>query len=234
MDWFYEAFGSFSEMSVAALIAVVAIIAVGIIGFVVYRKKTKGKQEMTKSIWTTKELTTAALCIGAAFLLSFIKMFSLPTGGSITPASMLPILAFAYIYGTKKGLLVGLCYSLLQFVQEPVFLTPVQFILDYVLAFSLLGLAGLAKKHIAVGIAYGCAARFFFQFLSGVVFWGAYAPEGMPVWLYSLAYSGSIVGIEAIICIVVALVPALNKVIKRAKMQATAQKQSIELLSQSE
>jgi len=217
MDWFNEAFGRFSEISTGALITVLVIVAAGIIGLIVYLHMKKTNATTTKGQWTTKELTTAALCIAAAFLLSFIKIFSMPMGGSITPASMLPIMAFAYIYGVRKGLLVGLVYSILQFVQEPIFLTPVQLLLDYVFAFALLGLAGFANKTIVPGILYGCGARFVCQFLSGVIFFGMYAPEGMPVWLYSLGYSGSICGVEAAICIAVSVIPAMSKMLNRAK-----------------
>lgn len=217
MEWFNEAFGKFSEISTGALITVLVLIAAGIVGLILYFRMKKKDKVPGKGQWTTKELTTAALCIAAAFLLSFIKIFSMPMGGSITPASMLPIMAFAYIYGVRKGLIVGLVYSLLQFVQEPIFLTPVQFLLDYVLAFSLLGLAGLAKKTIVPGILYGCGARFVCQFLSGIVFFGMYAPEGMPVWLYSLGYSGAICGVEAAICIAVSVIPAMSKMLNRAR-----------------
>ncbi len=223
MDWFNEAFGGFSEITAVTLVIVIAALAVGIAGYVFYRKKAREGGKLTKSQWTTKEVTTAALSIGVAFLLSYIKLFSMPQGGSITPASMLPIMAFAYIYGVKKGMIVGFCYSLLQFVQEPFFLTPVQFLLDYVLAFSLLGLAGLAKNNIIPGIIYGCAGRFLCQFVSGFVFFGEYAPEGVPAWLYSLGYSGSVVGIECAVCIAVAAIPAISRMFNRAKAQAKAQ-----------
>lgn len=217
-------FDSFSELTLPAVIIVCAIIAAGLIGYFLYRRKTNGGQSITsKAQWTTKELTTAALCIGASFLLSFIKVFSMPNGGSITPASMLPMIAFSYIYGFKKGFIAGLVYSLLQFVQEPFFLSFPQFALDYLLSFSLLALAGLAKKSIVPGVIYACAARFICQFLSGWIFFGMYAPEGMPAWLYSLGYNGSVVGIECAICVAVSVIPALHKLFNRLKTEAAAQ-----------
>lgn len=220
-------FDDFSELTLPAIIIVCAIIATGLIGYFLYRHKTNGGRRITKkSQWTTKELTTAALCIGASFLLSFIKVFSMPNGGSITPASMLPMLAFSYIYGFKKGFIAGLCYGLLQFVQEPFFLSFPQFALDYLASFSLLALAGLAKSSIISGIAYGCGARFICQFLSGWIFFGMYAPEGMPAWLYSLGYNGAVVGIECAICVAVAAIPALYKLFNRLKKEARAQQKS--------
>ncbi len=229
MNWFSEAFGGLADIQRFTLVIMIAAIGAGIAGYVFYRKKAKQQGKITKSQWTTKEITTAALCIGISFLLSFIKIFSMPNGGSITPASMLPIMAFAYIYGAKKGLLVGLVYSILQFIQEPYVLAPMQVVLDYPLSFMLLGLAGLARKSIVPGIAYGCAARFVCQFLSGWIFFGSYAPEGMPGWLYSLGYNGSVVGVECAICIAVSMIPALYKMLNREKAHARAHRTALNL-----
>ncbi len=217
-------FDSFTELTLPAVIIVCAIIAAGLIGYFLYRRKTNGGKSITsKAQWTTKELTTAALCIGASFLLSFIKIFSMPNGGSITPASMLPMIAFAYIYGFKKGFIAGLCYGVLQMIQEPFFVAPMQVILDYFLSFSLLALAGLSKKSILPGVVYACAARFVCQFLSGWIFFGMYAPEGIPAWLYSLGYNGTVVGIECAIILVISAIPALSKLFNRLKTENIAQ-----------
>ncbi len=220
MNWFSETFGGLAEIQWFTLLITIAAIVIGIIGFLVYRKKSQAGNTIKKSEWTTKELTSAALCIGIAFLLSFIKIFSMPNGGSITPASMLPLLAFAYIHGVKKGLLVGLIYSLLQFIQEPYVLAPMQVILDYPLAFMSLGLAGLARKSIVPGLLYGCGARFICQFLSGWIFFSEYAPEGVPGWLYSLSYNATVVGVECAICIAVAIIPVLYKMFNKKKAEA--------------
>lgn len=222
MEWWNEAFGDFREIQWYIWVIVIAAVAAGIAGAVWFAKKQSASGKISKNQWTTHELTTAALCIGLAFLLSFIKIFSFPTGGSITAASMLPILAFAYIYGLRKGLLVGVVYGLLQFMQEPVVLAPMQVILDYPLAFGVLGLAGLAKKSIIPGIICGIAGRFVCSWLSGWVFFGEYAPEGMPAWLYSLGYNGSIMGVECAVCVAVACIPALYKLFNRQKARAAA------------
>lgn len=220
-------FDDFSELTLPAIIIVSIIIVAGLTGYFLYRRQTDGGKKIThKSQWTTKELTTAALCIGASFLLSFIKVFSMPNGGSITPASMLPMIAFSYIYGFKKGFIAGLAYSLLQFVQEPFFVSFPQFALDYLLSFSLLALAGLSRKSIIPGVVYACAARFLCQFLSGWIFFGMFAPEGIPAWLYSLGYNGTVVGIECAICIAVSAIPALHKLFNRLKAENAAQQKA--------
>lgn len=230
MNWWKEAFGDFGEIEWYTLAIVIAAVATGIAGLVWYRKKRAAEGgTVTHSQWTTHELTMAALCIGLAFLLSFIKIFSMPMGGSITPASMLPLLAFSYIYGVKKGLLAGLVYGILQFIQSPVVLAPMQVLLDYPLAFGALGLAGLAKNSVVPGIIYGCAGRFVCSWLSGWVFFAEYAPEGMPGWLYSLGVNGGVIGADCAVCIAVAAIPALYRMFNHQK--ALAQRQEEERLT---
>ena len=85
-------------------------VAAGLAGYFLYRRKTNGGRQITKkSQWTTKELTTAALCIGASFLLSFIKVFSMPNGGShLTPAvARCRCLHFPISTGLKKAFICG-------------------------------------------------------------------------------------------------------------------------------
>lgn len=225
-NWFSEAFGDFADMKLVPLLLVIAAVAAGIGWYVWYARTHRGRDgHLTGSQWTTKELTTAALCIGLSFLLSFIKLFSMPNGGSITPASMLPLLAFSYMYGVRKGILAGLVYGLLQFVQEPFVLTPLQVLLDYPLAFACLGFAGFARRSIVPGIIYGCAGRFVCQFLSGWLFFGEYAPEGVPAWLYSAGYSGSVCGIECALCIAVSLIPALSKMLSQQRALARSRRE---------
>ena len=219
MNWWTEAFGDFQDIQWYTLAIAAAAIAAGVIGAVRYTRR-HGKDSVTKMQWTTHELTTAALCVGLSFLLSFIKLFSMPAGGSITAFSMLPILAFSYIYGVRKGILTGLVYSLLQFIQEPFILSPMQVILDYPLAFGALGFAGLARRSIVPGILYGIGGRFVCSWISGIVFFADYAPEGMPGWLYSLEYNGTVMGVEAALCVAAAMIPALSKMLKRERAKA--------------
>ncbi len=129
----------------------------------------------------------------------------LPFGGTIT-ISMLPIIYYSYRRGIGWGMGVGFLYSLLQmllgFYVPPAnkwWAVVLCVLLDYVIAFTVVGLANVfAKpftKHRLLGFAVGacsvCVARFVCSFLSGVILWGTYAPEGMNVWLYSLIYNGS-------------------------------------------
>lgn len=195
----------------------IAVIIAAVINTVRKRNELKGG---VKAGWTTRQLVFGALCIAVAFALSFFKFFEMPNGGSITPASMLPIMIFAYVYGTPKGLIVGLAYGLLQMLQSLYVVHWVQFILDYMLAFMAISLAGLFKKNILPGIIAAGASRFVFAFLSGFVFFGQYAPEGQSAFAYSLSYNIGYMGPEIAICFVVALIPAIQKTIESLKSQA--------------
>ena len=129
----------------------------------------------------------------------------LPFGGSIT-VGMLPIVYYSYRRGVAWGVGVGFTYSLLQIVLGHLSYLPKDIgslllclMLDYFLAFTVLGIAELfakpfGKKRLlgyCVGAVIVCVIRFVLSFLSGVILWGSYAPEGMNVWLYSLIYNGS-------------------------------------------
>lgn len=130
----------------------------------------------------------------------------LPQGGSIT-LETLPILFMAFWGGWRLGVLTGFLDGILQLVFGAFIFHPIQVVLDYPLPFALLGLAGLLPKHMKLGIVGASVLRFCSHFVSGFVFFGEYAPEGTPVWMYAALYNASFVFPEALICIV--LVPVL-------------------------
>ena len=157
--------------------------------------------------------------IALGTVLANIKIFEMPNGGSITLLSMLPFILVSYRHGTKWGLFTGFVNSLLQMLlgfyapPAPGLLPLVGMILlDYVLAFTLLGLAGAIAKPfknrlvgVAVGTAAVCGIRFLCSFLSGWLLWGSWAPEGMSAPLYSLVYNGSYMLPNTILMVVVCL-----------------------------
>lgn len=169
---------------------------------------------------TTLTLVECALMIAMSTVLSMLKIFELPQGGAITCASMVPLVLVSYRHGLKWGVATAFTHSLLQMVLKfdaPPANTIWAFIavilLDYVLAFTALGTAAFFGKPFqsrAVSVAVGSVAvgvlRFLCSFLSGILIWGSYAPEGTPVWLYSLTYNGSYMLVETIITAVVAVV----------------------------
>lgn len=176
---------------------------------------------------STVVLVECALMIALSTVLSMIKVFELPQGGSITLASMVPLVLVSYRHGVKWGLGTAFVHSLLQMLLNPVappaktltaFVLVV--LLDYVLAYTVLGSAAFWGKPIrgrSASIAFGAAVAVFLRFLcsftSGILIWGEYAPEGTPVWLYSLVYNGSYMLPELVITAVVTV--ALVKVLDR-------------------
>ena len=119
-----------------SIIAIAAIAALAIIMLVIC---------LTYKKMDTKAIVYAAISIASAFVLSFIKVSPVTNGGSITLASFVPILIYAYVYGPVRGLVAGLIFGVLQFIQSPYMLTPLTFVLDYLLAFAPIFLMGLAR-----------------------------------------------------------------------------------------
>lgn len=165
----------------------------------------------------TKMIVYGSLCIALSFILSYIRLYRFPQGGSITPASMLPMYIFAIMFGPTAGIIAGAAFGMIQLVQDPYIIHWAQFFLDYPLSYGALGLAGLYRKNISVSCLIGGFGRFFMNFLSGVIFFGAYAPEGMNVLLYSLIVNGLIIGTDTLICFVLTFVPQIKGAIKQVQ-----------------
>lgn len=217
-SWFQTAFKKFPEFPVWGWV-VVAVLLVG--GFIAYRA-VKGEQ---KTVWTTKMVSLGAICMALSTVLSMIRLFKMPQGGSVTPASMLPLILFAYIYGAGPGLTLGVIYGILQCMLDPQIYSIPQFILDYPVAFGVIGLAGLFSKMkndfagLSAGTVVACFCRFVAAVASGVFFFAEYAPEGMSPMVYSLGYNGSYMLPECIITVIVAVLvgPRLIKELRKVK-----------------
>jgi len=145
---------------------------------------------MSNRNFDTKVLAEMAIAIALATVLSYIKIFSMPYGGSVTLGSMVPILLISFRRDVKVGVTTGVIYGFVQMFLDGWFYSPVGMFLDYPLAFGVLGLAGLFKKQPIIGVIVSMAGRFVSHFISGVVFFGMYAPEGMSPLIYSAAYNG--------------------------------------------
>ena len=126
-----------------------ALVALGVILLLIAKTQKK---------WNAKMIAYASLSIALSFVLSYIRLFRMPQGGSITPGSMLPIMLFSAAYGVGPGLLTGLVYGLLQYLQGGDFLNVWQFLFDYLIAFAALGLAGLHKYMKAAWWRYAVPA----------------------------------------------------------------------------
>lgn len=157
---------------------------------------------------STRMLTEAGLMIAAAQILSYVKIFEAPYGGSVTAGSMIPIIIFSLRWGVKSGLLAGTAYGVLQFLLGGTIYSYhiVSILFDYVVAFGLLGLAGLFRNSLQgvfMGTFLGLLGRFICHVISGVVVWASYAPKGMNPMIYSVLYNGSYLLPELVITLVI-------------------------------
>lgn len=189
-------------LSVAGL-----IIAIGVLAFVLGRNEKKG--------FDSRTLAYAAVCIAMSFALSYVKIFSLPQGGSVTIASLLPLMIFSYMFGVKKGVFAGMIYGILQAIQDPWLIHPAQFLLDYPVAFAAIGLAGMFRNvkafenkpqiAFALGGIVASLLRFISHVFSGVFAFGMSTDSGYSnVWIYSMAYN-SFVFVDIAIVIVIGI-----------------------------
>lgn len=170
-------------------------------------------------------LVEGAIMVALATVLSYIRVFKLPWGGSVTLFSMLPIVIYSIRWGIQKGLGVSFLFALIQFIQgimDGLFgwgLTPGMLIacilIDYILAFTVLGIAGIfrSKKDMGsiAGIALAVVLRFVFHVISGVVIWHSFGElwEGFSTdnsILYSLVYNGAYMLPELIITLIGAII----------------------------
>lgn len=211
MSYFSKVFEKLLEVKPEAW----AFIAAIILGAFLLSRVMKDKEK-----FKTKTLTYGSICIALSFVLSYVRLYRFPQGGSITLGSMIPIMLFAYMFGPGKGIAAGLVYGLLQYIQDPVAVHWVQIILDYPLAFGALGLAGYSKNNFAIGMVYGGAARWIFNVLSGVFFFASYAPPEMNPLVYSMQYNGLVVGPDILICMIIVSIPQFKIAIDRLKDQA--------------
>jgi putative proton-coupled thiamine transporter YuaJ len=164
-----------------------------------------------------KIITRSAISIALGFLLSMIKLFNLPFGGSATLCSMLFIALPGYMFGCEIGIIAGIISGIINFIFAPVFLHPIQFFLDYILAFASLGFAGIfngQKNSLLKGYIFCVFLRFICAFISGIVFFKTYAPENLPVILYSFIYNFSYIAVEACISIILIYIPVFKNVIE--------------------
>ena len=188
---------------------------------------------MTTSIKKKKThaLAECAVLVAISYILSWVKFDGLwGQGGSITLCSMVPIVVASYRNGVKWGLLTGFVAGILQLLMganalrgNSIGVVIVAVLLDYLVAFSLVGLGGMfrgkfknIRKELLIGAVIGTLLRFACHFGSGILIWGSYAPEkyANAIPLYSFVYNGSYMIPEIIITAMAVffLAPVIGKV----------------------
>lgn len=173
---------------------------------------------MKKNI-SIQSLSVAGVAVSVAFVFSYFKLISLPLGGSATLFSMFFVCVIGYMYGPKYGLISAFVYSLLQFIQEPELLSPLQFLFDYILSFTALGLSGFVKAgkyRLQLSYLAGISGRFVFASISGFLFFSEYAYSAgwNNAFLYSVCYNGIYIYAEGILTLIILSIPPVQKFIK--------------------
>lgn len=168
----------------------------------------------------TRCLSLAGITIAMSFGLSYIKIFEMPQGGAITLFSLLPVMIFSYIYGTKKGVFICFIYGILQAIQDPWIIHPAQFLLDYPVAFAAIGLAGafanlktfenIPQISFLLGGILAGSIRFVSHVLSGVFAFASTFAGDLDSWLYSLGYN-SFVFIDLAIVLAIGVIVFSSK-----------------------
>lgn len=168
-----------------------------------------------KAFGDIRALTEAALAVALAFVLGLVKVFEMPFGGSIS-LEMIPLILLALRQGLAVGVVAGGVYGLLNLLFDPFAVHPVQVLFDYPLAFAAMGLAGLFMPTVrgaVLGAVVAVLARFVCHFVSGVVFFASYAPEGWNPYVYSAAYNVAylVPSLAVALAVVVVLLRALGE-----------------------
>lgn len=174
-------------------------------------------------------LTVSAISIALAFITSYIQLFKLPWGGSVTLFSMFFVCFVGYLYGPSTGLTAAFAFGILQFLQSggSYILSIPQVLFDYILAFAALGIAGFfykSKNGLITGYIAGCIGRGVFASIAGYLYWMDYMPESFPkklAFLYPVAYNFSYILIEMALTLVLLAIPSVRKSIKRIAFEAT-------------
>ena len=209
-DWDETLYMPTALGNVVLVVILIALLAVAVL---FARKQMQNSTDasvadpkLSRGKLTVKQLAFCAMAIALGTVLSNIKLFHFPTGGSITLLSMLVICLPGYWFGLGAGIVTGVAYGVLQLIIDPYVLYPMQLVVDYLLAFGALGLSGLfsnAKFGLIKGYIAGVLGRYVFAVISGWIFFGAYAWEGWDPLPYSIVYNAIYIFAEAALTLLI-------------------------------
>lgn len=215
--------GGYKGVSQAGLyISAIVLVLILVVASTVFSKRN--------GPFTTREMAYAAISLALAFALSYVKFFAMPQGGSVTLASMLPIMLFSYMFGIRKGIIVGAIYGVLQAIQEPEIIHPAQFFLDYPIAFAMLGLAGIfkelniIKKPVAAftaGAVLAGVMRYFSHVFSGIFAFASYAPSEYSAAAWGFLYNTFTFADVAIVIVVALLLFSSKSFVRLVNEKST-------------
>ncbi len=214
------------------LFAVIIAILVISVSFFKHSKSDGADSDSSSSagssFFSTRQLVFCAASLAIAFALSYVKLFHMPWGGSVTLCSMFFVAFIGYLYGPAIGLTCGLAYGILQFIQGGggYILSPMQVGFDYILAFMALGLSGFfsrKKNGLLIGYIVAIAVRGLLHSIGGYLYWMDYMPDSFPANLaaiYPLCYNYAYILVEGAITIVIIMLPPVRKALSQVKKLA--------------
>ena len=223
---FFQEDGYYS-LTTTGVILSIAIIAILVALTAFLTGKDKSETQKT-GLFSTKQLVFSAVALALGFITSYIKVVHMPWGGSATLCSMLFVTLIGYWYGPKIGLVAGFAYSILQFIQggADYILSPMQVLMDYILAFGALGLSGFFYKKangLLKGYLFAIFIRGVFHSIGGYLYWMDYMPDSFPksqAAIYPIAYNYSFILMEGFITTVIIMLPPVKNAMARVKALA--------------
>lgn len=218
----YNAEDSYYSLTKSGFVAIaVILVLILVIAAFIFNPKKSVK-------FGTRQLVFSAAAMALGFAASYVKLYSMPWGGSVTLCSMLFICLAGYFFGPKIGLVTALSYGMLQLLQDggSYILDPFQVCCDYFFSFMALGLSGFfsdRKNGLLTGYLVAIFGRGVFLTLGGYIYWMSYMPESFPQALsgiYPIVYNYSYIIAEGIITVVILSVPAVRQSLRRIKQMA--------------
>ena len=221
--------GYFSLTQTGTICIGVLIVLLIVLSAFLRKKPVEGEEEKKeKKGFSARQIVFCAAALALGFATSYIKVFSLPFGGSVTLCSMLFVVLIGYWYGPEVGLMSGFAYGFLEFVQDggSYILSPMQACMDYIFAFAALGLSGFfyqKKNGLIKGYILAILVRGLFHTIGGYLYWMDYMPDNFPKSLaaiYPIVYNYSYILAEAVITLIVISLPPVKKALVRVGMMA--------------
>lgn len=156
-----------------------------------------------------RALCEGAILIALAEVLSFLPLYKMPWGGSVDLA-MLPIIVYCVRWGFGPGMVASIAHAILQTLFEGGIAIGWESILgDFLIAYAVLGIAGLFRRKFFLGATVACALRFLVHYVVGATIWAEYMPEsffGMTMttpWFYSALYNGAYMLPDLVVILVI-------------------------------
>lgn len=166
-----------------------------------------------KTTLNTRMIVHIGLMLALTVILHTFRLYHMPQGGSVTLGGMIPLLLITLRYGPVGGYLAGFVYGLINLIQSPYILHPIQVLFDYPLPYMAIGLAGYFKDRILLGAIIASCGRFICHYISGVVFFASYAPPEMSPYWYSFVFNATYLVPELIISLIILRVLPLKRIL---------------------